>query len=196
MRIDAILVAALLPLAGQAVAQSHLDIIRDTPCAYEYRLWFFTFRRSEHFEVPKEFTKEQCDRAAEVSRRINEEQARGITGSPETSRNPERDAELELQRAADERARLERERADKVARDVETREKARQAKWRAEQDVLRRKPGVSVGMTKDDVLTKSSWGAPFSKNRMTTAAGVEEQWVYGGRNYLYFKNGVLVAIQN
>jgi hypothetical protein len=59
----------------------------------------------------------------------------------------------------------------------------------------KRSQGVSVGMTKEDVLA-SSWGRPESINTTTTASGTREQWVYGGRNYLYFENGRLVAIQN
>ena len=57
-------------------------------------------------------------------------------------------------------------------------------------------PGVSIGMTADQVINKSSWGRPGSVSRTTTAAGTREQWVYGGSNYLYFTNGVLTAIQN
>lgn len=55
--------------------------------------------------------------------------------------------------------------------------------------------GVRIGMTKSEAL-RSSWGRPHEINRTTTAGGVHEQWVYGGRNYLYFENGILTAIQN
>ena len=55
--------------------------------------------------------------------------------------------------------------------------------------------GVSVGMTKEDALA-SSWGKPGSINTTTNVRGSREQWVYGSRSYLYFENGVLVAIQN
>lgn len=66
-------------------------------------------------------------------------------------------------------------------------EKARLAKARKE--------GVSIGMSTTEVL-ESSWGKPKSVNRSTNAYGTREQWVYGGNNYLYFKNGVLTSIQN
>lgn len=60
----------------------------------------------------------------------------------------------------------------------------------------RRREGVSLGMTPDDVLA-SSWGRPERINRTTNHMGTREQWVYPGRhNYLYFENGVLVSIQN
>lgn len=59
----------------------------------------------------------------------------------------------------------------------------------------RKKQGVSVGMTAEEVL-QSSWGKPSTINRTTTSFGVREQWVYGGNNYLYFKNGKLETIQN
>jgi hypothetical protein len=57
------------------------------------------------------------------------------------------------------------------------------------------KGGVKIGMTKDEVL-KSNWGKPESVNKTTNAGSVREQWVYGGRNYLYFTNGILSGIQN
>lgn len=55
--------------------------------------------------------------------------------------------------------------------------------------------GVQLGMTQEQVLL-SSWGRPERVNRTTNAYGVREQWVYGNRNYLYFKNGILESIQN
>lgn len=77
----------------------------------------------------------------------------------------------------------ERQRIEKAAR-FEKEEKAR-----------KRREGVSVGMSKEDVLA-SSWGKPQKVNTTTTANATREQWVYGGSNYLYFTNGVLTAIQN
>lgn len=59
----------------------------------------------------------------------------------------------------------------------------------------KKKLGVAVGMSKDDVLA-SSWGRPNSINRTTGTWGVHEQWVYGGHNYLFFENGVLTTIMN
>lgn len=58
-----------------------------------------------------------------------------------------------------------------------------------------RKKGVSIGMTKEQVLM-SSWGKPRSVNTSTYKFGVHEQWVYSSGNYLYFENGVLTSIQN
>ncbi len=66
---------------------------------------------------------------------------------------------------------------------------------RAAEAAKRRKEGVSLGMTAEDVLA-SSWGKPKSVNRTTYTFGTHEQWVYGSRSYLYFENGVLTAIQN
>jgi hypothetical protein len=59
----------------------------------------------------------------------------------------------------------------------------------------KKKEGVHIGMSEQDVLD-SAWGRPNHINRTTNAYGTREQWVYGGRNYLYFKNGELVSIQN
>ncbi len=60
----------------------------------------------------------------------------------------------------------------------------------------KRREGVNIGMSQQDVLD-SSWGRPERVNKTTTAAGTREQWVYRGyHSYLYFENGVLTAIQN
>lgn len=58
----------------------------------------------------------------------------------------------------------------------------------------RRKEGVHIGMTEDEVR-QSSWGRPESVNRTIMANGTHEQWVYSG-GYLYFEDGVLTSIQN
>jgi hypothetical protein len=69
---------------------------------------------------------------------------------------------------------------------------AAMAKDRAE----RKKQGVRIGMTAQEVI-ESSWGKPEHVNRTTSTYGTREQWVYPGyHNYLYFENGVLTSIQN
>lgn len=55
--------------------------------------------------------------------------------------------------------------------------------------------GVFIGMSTEEVRTVG-WGRPDSINRTITARGTREQWVYGGRNYLYFEDGFLTTIQN
>lgn len=65
----------------------------------------------------------------------------------------------------------------------------------AKDKATKKSQGVSIGATKQDVYD-SSWGRPQSVNTTTTAYGTREQWVYGGHNYLYFRNGVLESIQN
>jgi len=52
---------------------------------------------------------------------------------------------------------------------------------------------VGIGMTADQVI--QSVGKPQSVNRTTTAAGVNEQWVYGG-GYVYLDNGIVTAVQS
>lgn len=59
----------------------------------------------------------------------------------------------------------------------------------------KRREGVSIGMSQQDVLD-SSWGRPQKVNKSTTVYGVREQWVYGGGNYLYFEDGVLTTIHH
>lgn len=58
----------------------------------------------------------------------------------------------------------------------------------------KRKQGVHIGMTQEDVVA-SQWGRPRQVNRTTTINGVREQWIYGN-GYLYFDDGILTAIQN
>jgi hypothetical protein len=75
-------------------------------------------------------------------------------------------------------------------------QEAREAKAAARAEAARRrKEGVSIGMSKEDVLA-SSWGKPRKINSTTTARGTREQWVYDG-GYLYFNElEVLTTIQN
>jgi hypothetical protein len=58
----------------------------------------------------------------------------------------------------------------------------------------KKKEGVSIGMTTEEVRA-SSWGKPDRINRSTYSFGVHEQWVYDG-GYLYFQDGKLTSIQN
>lgn len=51
-----------------------------------------------------------------------------------------------------------------------------------------------IGMTAQEVR-ESSWGEPKKINKTTTVYGVSEQWVYSLDRYVYFENGVVVAIQ-
>jgi hypothetical protein len=59
----------------------------------------------------------------------------------------------------------------------------------------KKKEGVNIGMSEQDVLD-SSWGRPEHVNTTTNTYGTRAQWVYGGRNYLYFEDGKLTSIQN
>lgn len=58
----------------------------------------------------------------------------------------------------------------------------------------KRKRGVHIGMTREEVIA-SSWGRPRKVNTTTTATTTREQWVYDG-GYLYFTDGILTTIQN
>ena len=51
-----------------------------------------------------------------------------------------------------------------------------------------------IGMTMDEAI-RTSWCFPDKKNRTEIAGHVREQWIYGGRGYLYFDNGRLTGIQ-
>lgn len=51
---------------------------------------------------------------------------------------------------------------------------------------------ILTGMNRDDVLT--AWGKPESKNVTQGRGWRSEQWVYPGKRYLYFRNGILDAM--
>lgn len=68
------------------------------------------------------------------------------------------------------------------------------AKRTKENKELKSKPSPRIGMTTAQVLA-SSWGEPESINTTITANGNSEQWVYGLRMYIYFRNGRVSAIQ-
>ena len=57
----------------------------------------------------------------------------------------------------------------------------------------KRRGGVSIGMSKAQVLAPCS-GKPERVNTTITAGHQREQWVYGN-NYVYFSNGVVTSIQ-
>ena len=83
--------------------------------------------------------------------------------------------------------------------ELETYNKRLEAESKArerQQKIQDAKPGARIGMTKKQVLTKTSWGEPDDVNTTTTGNGELEQWIYDGGSYLYFKNGVLISIQN
>ena len=77
---------------------------------------------------------------------------------------------------------------------LEAAEQAETRKAKAADAARRRKEGVLIGMTQEEVLA-SSWGRPQRVNRTTTEYSTTEQWVYSG-GYLYFRNGRLEAISN
>jgi hypothetical protein len=89
-----------------------------------------------------------------------------------------------LARFEKDRTKRQKEFAD--AMEVEERAAAEQAA----------KPGARIGMTANEVIERTNWGKPLTVNRTVTANVVSEQWVYGGGEYLYFRNGRLTAIQN
>nr|WP_181726189.1 hypothetical protein [Polaromonas sp.] len=68
-------------------------------------------------------------------------------------------------------------------------------KYLASEKTFKKSNGVSIGMTKKDVLD-SSWGRAKHINRTTNSHGVYEQWVYGNGSYLYFENEILTSFQN
>lgn len=58
-----------------------------------------------------------------------------------------------------------------------------------------KKSNPAIGMTKSQV-EKCAWGKPDRKNISEYSWGIEEQWVYDGKGYVYFENGVVTAIQH
>lgn len=58
----------------------------------------------------------------------------------------------------------------------------------------KRRGGISIGMTKAQVLA-SCLGKPERVNSTHTARGTHEQWVYGEGTYVYLVNGVVTSAQ-
>jgi hypothetical protein len=68
-----------------------------------------------------------------------------------------------------------------------------------------KRPDPKIGMTMNEVTLGSNWGSPDRVNTTITSSATTEQWVYSGeprwryftraRGYLYFRDGVLSAIQ-
>lgn len=65
--------------------------------------------------------------------------------------------------------------------------------WSAEVTRLVIAGQIRVGMTEAQV--RAAWGEPRHVNRTESAYGTSTQWVYGSRSYVYFRNGVVSAIQ-
>lgn len=56
--------------------------------------------------------------------------------------------------------------------------------------------GAKIGMTPNQVLTKTHWGKPQYTNVTTDEMGKLEQWIYGDYvNFLIFDNDKLISIQ-
>ncbi len=60
---------------------------------------------------------------------------------------------------------------------------------------LAKKPNARIGMYARQVREATNWGEPISVNRTKSAGHVQEQWVYGEGEYLYFVDGRLKTIQ-
>lgn len=56
--------------------------------------------------------------------------------------------------------------------------------------------GAKIGMTPNQVLTKTHWGKPQYTNVTTDEMGKLEQWIYGDYvNFLIFDNDKLISIR-
>lgn len=67
-------------------------------------------------------------------------------------------------------------------------------KWEAEKEANKNKE-PEIGMTESEVVN-GAWGYPDKKNIDEYEWGTEEQWVYDGKGYVYFEDGVVTAIQH
>jgi len=86
------------------------------------------------------------------------------------------------------------EAAEAAESQKELKQKYKKYKWSKKTWDCIFKGEVYIGMTK--LQATLSWGEPKRVNRTSGSYGVHEQWVYEGRNYLYFKNGILETIQD
>jgi hypothetical protein len=107
----------------------------------------------------------------------------------------------------EERAKAEKERAEKLEKEAEAIRAEYMGKIAAEKkqaEIQRNERKATCGAKFESmpvlgdnasfVRICSVFGEPKKVNRSVFASGVKEQWVYGYA-YLYFENGVLVAIQ-
>lgn len=183
-------------LAGACAAEAQDIGMLNMPCYGAYRFWFQTAREdSPPFKVPDGFTEEECANAIKVHTALYEAESAALDRArAESAALRESEAKAQAKLAAEEAKREARWRAEDRARD--RRMQADLAAAQRERKRLAALPGVRIGMTKDEVLNASSWGRPQEVRRTTTRDKQHEQWFYGGRNFLYFENGVLVTIQN
>lgn len=172
----ALLTVSVLCAGPAASSTDYLQLIKDTPCAFEYRLWFFGYRRTDFFIAPAPFSQDECDRAAKISHSIDEQQR--------------------LQQLEEARAQAaELTRRGYEQHQAELRAAEQRARARPRPAPPKEKPGASIGMTPAQVVNETNWGKPKSINSTTTATGTTEQWVYGIGTYLYFTNNRLTSIQ-
>lgn len=79
-------------------------------------------------------------------------------------------------------------------RKLQKEQTVKQAKLDAAEKARKKREGVSLGMTMQDVLD-SSWGKPRQVIRTQSPFVTTEVWIYSGGT-LAFNNGVLTVIQN
>ncbi len=91
---------------------------------------------------------------------------------------------------------IEKEQAKRKAAIAKEEAKRRAAIARQPRDIqqLINSREIRLGMTKEQVLL--SWGKPASINRSVGTWGVNEQWCYGSKTYLYFENAILTSFQD
>ncbi|MFS0883418.1 hypothetical protein [Metabacillus niabensis] len=82
----------------------------------------------------------------------------------------------------------------KLEKDKEVEQEILEEQNRMIDDATENPSSVTIGMTKEEVLTKG-WGKPEDINRTVTKYGTSEQWIYSNYNYLYFEDGILTSIQ-
>src|SRR5690606_33970565 len=77
---------------------------------------------------------------------------------------------------------------DAYTREIKARKLLSERDW----DAVDRKV-VAIGISKCALY--ASWGAPTRKNRSGGAWGIHIQHVYGSRQYVYTKNGIVTSWQ-
>lgn len=78
-----------------------------------------------------------------------------------------------------------------IAKETQEKNTREEAERRAK---IPKKIEAKIGMTKDQVKTKSRWGAPTLRDITTNSEGTYERWRYYNGT-LYFKNGKLTSIE-
>jgi hypothetical protein len=191
------------PVAAQQVSAFEAQAIRENKCrgtAHSQRAEYDRLMKARQYWLAVQAVRECAEvlNDGEMKRLADEAnlQFQWAVAASEKENPYDRDRSLDnIERDFPEDAKRNGTKIGALRASVKKSITAQRRKQDAAEAARKRSEGVRIGMTQQDVLA-SSWGRPHHINRTTYRWGTHEQWVYGERNYLYFEDGTLTAIQN